>query len=96
MSKRAAAMEGTLRGGPSSRRHMRRKRRDMMHVQVCLVLGVLGITWGVSALTDGEVQKTRCSCGFYRFRDTGGNLDISQSNGLRLKDVDEGRCEIGR
>ncbi|CAL8290192.1 unnamed protein product [Gadus morhua 'NCC'] len=45
-------MEGQQRRGPSSRRYMRRKRRDMMHVQVCLVLGVLGITWGVSALTD--------------------------------------------
>ncbi|KAG7281670.1 hypothetical protein CRUP_008045 [Coryphaenoides rupestris] len=32
-------------------RKLRRRRRDGMHVQVCLLLGVLGITWGVSALT---------------------------------------------
>ena len=57
----------------------------MMHVQVCLVLGVLGITWGVSALTDGEVQ-THDAPGF--FIDFGTQQCISQSNGLR-QDVDE-------
>ena len=59
MSKPAAGVEAPPRGGPSSRRSMRRRRRDMMPVQVCLVLGVLGVTLGVSALTDGEGQKHR-------------------------------------
>ncbi|KAJ3613725.1 hypothetical protein NHX12_019971 [Muraenolepis orangiensis] len=44
-------MERQPRAARCSRRALRRRRRDMMHVQVCLVLAVLGLTWGACALT---------------------------------------------
>ncbi|CAL8271188.1 unnamed protein product [Merluccius merluccius] len=57
------------RGVPSSRR---RRRRERLQVQVCVVLGLLGATWGLSALTDGVHVDSF----------TGASLDQSQRRRL--------------